>query len=168
MNNNNILDISFYQIQLFLAVARERNFSRAAEQMSLSQPTLSKRITYIEDMLGVRLFDRNQRPVALTAHGEVLFDAWGKLLAGYEESIDRMLQGPDAAKRITMALIDSSSPEITPVLTTGAQMELEEADFSFRWDYVRYPEFRERLHSGEADLAFISLLAANSHMEGLE
>lgn len=168
MNNNNILDISIYQIQLFLTVARERNFSKAAERLNLSQPTLSKRIAYMENMLGVSLFQRRERPIALTAEGEILFEHWERVLKDYEASIDAMLNKPGEPDCVLkVCLIDSSSPDITPVLTTGAQMEVEVPGFSFQWEYVGYPEFREKLHMGECDIAFVALMVANDLMEGL-
>ena len=56
----------------FLAVARQRNFTRAAEQLGIAPPTLSRQIQDMEKQLGVRLFERSQREVCLTAAGEAL------------------------------------------------------------------------------------------------
>lgn len=160
--NNNFLDISIYQIQLFLTVARERNFSRAAEQLHLSQPALSKRISYIEDTLGVKLFLREQRPIALTPEGKILNQKWEILLQEFEKSIEEMLHQPQVPeKQLNVCLIDSSSTIIMPVLETGCQMGAEGGEFEFRWEYVRYPEFREKLSSGESDLAFVALMATD-------
>ena len=56
-------------LQYFLAVAREGSFSRAAETLYLSQPTLSRQIREMEEELGVRLFERTNRSVRLTQDG---------------------------------------------------------------------------------------------------
>ncbi len=57
--------------EYFLTVAREHNISRAAEKLFISQPSLSQHIAKLEEMLGVRLFDRSQNPLALTQGGQM-------------------------------------------------------------------------------------------------
>ncbi|MGE7957072.1 LysR family transcriptional regulator [Pseudomonas sp. NPDC089530] len=56
----------------FLAVARQRNFTRAAEQLGIAPPTLSRQIQDMEQTLGTRLFLRQQREVSLTEAGAAL------------------------------------------------------------------------------------------------
>lgn len=59
-------------LEAFLAVAGTRSFSRAAEQLHLTQPAISKRIASLEQQLAVRLFDRIGRHVQLTEAGRAL------------------------------------------------------------------------------------------------
>lgn len=66
------MDVSFRQIRAFVAVAQWRSFSRAAEDLNLSQPALSARIRELEGALGLKLFGRTTRSVQLTAGGEHL------------------------------------------------------------------------------------------------
>ncbi len=58
-------------IRYFLAVAEQRSFTRAADALHVSQPTLSQQVRQLEDTLGVQLFDRSGRTVRLTEFGEV-------------------------------------------------------------------------------------------------
>lgn len=60
------------QLTYFVAVARKLNFSRAAEELPVTQPGLSQQIRVLEAELGVQLFDRTGKRVALTRAGEVL------------------------------------------------------------------------------------------------
>ena len=58
-------------IQYFLAVAKHKSFTRAAEALFVSQPTLSQQIKQLEDSLNVQLLNRNGRNIQLTSEGEV-------------------------------------------------------------------------------------------------
>lgn len=73
------------RLQIFWAVAEQRNFSRAAELLHMAQPTVSQQIQGLEDSLGVRLFDRTSKSVALTAAGRALYDRTGPLLQQFAE-----------------------------------------------------------------------------------
>lgn len=55
----------------FMALARTRHFSRAAEAQNVAQPTLSRRIKLLEDEMGVVLINRNTLPLSLTPAGEI-------------------------------------------------------------------------------------------------
>jgi DNA-binding transcriptional LysR family regulator len=61
-------------LRYFLAVAREENMSRAAEQLHVTQPTLSKALKALEDELGKKLFTRHSFSIALTEEGVLLRD----------------------------------------------------------------------------------------------
>ena len=58
----------------FRTVAHERSFSRAAETLSLSQPSVSHQIALLETEIGVRLLDRGRGGLRLTRAGEVLLE----------------------------------------------------------------------------------------------
>ena len=68
MNQN----LSLYRI--FYTVARSGNISRAADELFISQPAISKSIRKLEQSLDVTLFSRNSRGVQLTEEGELLYD----------------------------------------------------------------------------------------------
>src|SRR6202161_585450 len=62
------------QLEYFIAVAAELNFSRAAERIHVVQSALSAAVGRLEKELGVELFDRTKRQIALTPAGEVFLD----------------------------------------------------------------------------------------------
>ena len=64
-------NLSSYRI--FYVVAEKGNISKAAKELYISQPAISKSIQKLEDNLGVRLFDRSSRGVTLTPEGELLY-----------------------------------------------------------------------------------------------
>lgn len=62
------------QLRYFVTVARERNFTRAAEKLNIAQPPLSRQILALEEEFGVTLIDRTKRPLVLTDAGRLLFE----------------------------------------------------------------------------------------------
>lgn len=70
------------QIRYFLVAAERLNFTAAAEQLYITQPSLSRQIAAIEDELGVKLFDRSNNIVRLTNAGKALYD---KLSVFYQD-----------------------------------------------------------------------------------
>lgn len=74
------MNISLRQLRVFLAVARQQHFRRAAESLHLSQPAVSRHIAELEAELGLKLFDRNTREVVPTDAGRYLESAIGRVL----------------------------------------------------------------------------------------
>ena len=69
------------QLQYFIAVAETLNFRKAAEQLHLTQPPLSRQIRQLEEALGVELLVRDRRQVSLTESGRLLLQRARRLLA---------------------------------------------------------------------------------------
>ncbi|WP_371371148.1 LysR family transcriptional regulator [Sporomusa aerivorans] len=64
--------MEFRVLQYFLAVVREESITRAAEVLHITQPTLSRQLAQLEEELGVNLFSREKRKIALTNEGVLL------------------------------------------------------------------------------------------------
>jgi DNA-binding transcriptional LysR family regulator len=78
----------FTELSAFVAVAEHRNFTRAAAQLGISPSTLSQTIRAFEERLGVRLFNRTTRSVALTEVGERLLVEAQPVLDGIDKAIE--------------------------------------------------------------------------------
>ena len=72
--------MELYQLQYFVEVARNRNFTRAARRLNLATPALSLQIQKLEKELGTRLFNRGQKETVMTPSGEMLFEKAQALL----------------------------------------------------------------------------------------
>lgn len=75
-------DVGIEELQTFLAVAELGSFSRAAEHLSLSQPSISNRVKRLEGKLSVRLLDRTTRRAELTVAGQLLYREATETLLG--------------------------------------------------------------------------------------
>lgn len=73
-------------LNYFLAVAREENFTRAAQMLHVTQPTLSRQIAQLEEELGVKLFTRSNHNIILTEDGMILKRRVQELLALAEKT----------------------------------------------------------------------------------
>lgn len=60
------------QISIFLAMTENLSFSKTAEEFFITQPTVSRQISMLEEEWGVRLFDRNKRHVSITKAGTLM------------------------------------------------------------------------------------------------
>ena len=81
------------QYKIFYAVAKAGNISKAAKELFISQPAISKSISKLEENLGVSLFTRNSRGVQLTVEGQVLF-------SHVSNAFDTLGRGENELKRI--------------------------------------------------------------------
>ena len=87
------MDQNLSQYKIFYEVAKAGNISKAAKELYISQPAISKAISKLEDSLGLSLFTRSSRGVQLTAEGEVLFEHT-------KEAFDALERGELELKRI--------------------------------------------------------------------
>ena len=103
--------MEMHQLRYVVAVARTGNFSRAAEQCHVAQPSLSQQIQKLEDELGERLFDRMKREAKLTAHGEVFLRRAVKIL---EEVDAAKREAADAQDLLRGTMAIGVQPTIAP------------------------------------------------------
>ena len=80
MREINLYNISVLDLELFMNVAKYGSFTKAGEKLFMTQSVVSKRISQIENELGLSLFIRNKRQVVLTPAGRVLEERIGNVL----------------------------------------------------------------------------------------
>ncbi|WP_144802476.1 LysR substrate-binding domain-containing protein [Curtobacterium sp. BH-2-1-1] len=105
------MDVDLRQLRAFLAVADELHFGRAASRLRIAQPALSQQIRRTERDLGVDLFVRTSRSVALTSAGHVLQGRVRSLLDQVERDLDEVVRvGRGEAGRLDVGFVVSALP----------------------------------------------------------
>lgn len=129
----------FNDLLWFLAVAKERSFTKAAARLGIAQSTLSHTIKRLETQMGIRLLARTTRSVALTEAGERLQESLAPRIDEIEADIATLMSfrdKPSGTIRITLsdhALAGFVWPKLKPVLKTYPDIKLElSLDTSFR------------------------------------
>src|SRR3989337_268334 len=126
-------------LRYFLAVAEELNFTRAAERLHFAQQALSSAIRNLEADLGVQLFTRSTRHVALTAAGEALVGGARHVLESAAEALDevkRVGTGQSGRLIVGFSTAAGSVPKVRDIIRRFSQADpdvdvrLVEHDFS--------------------------------------
>lgn len=88
-------NITFQQLEALIHLVAERNFSRAAVRMALTQPSLTKHIQKLEEAAGCRIVNRDAAGVTLTPEGHILYDIAKKVIGLRSEARDRLAKLAD-------------------------------------------------------------------------
>lgn len=103
------------QLRYFLSVARHRNFTGAAKEFYLTQPAITHQISALEQDLGVSLFQRTTRSVALTRAGELFLEDAKRMLDLEERARERMRQAQRAENLVLrVGYLNSPSRHFLP------------------------------------------------------
>ncbi|MDR2487339.1 MAG: LysR family transcriptional regulator [Clostridiales Family XIII bacterium] len=162
-------NITFQQIETFLNVARHLNLSRAAEEMFISQPALSKTLQRFEEGVGMRLFYRSNQGVRLTPEGEYLFSTLEPLYTNIDKAIctaSNISASPPRTLRIIEPSTYDAVEDFDEVKGFVRQFEELYPDVVIVESLGDFPELRRTLEFGEADLAIAQDFALPS-MEGV-
>src|SRR5277367_6069722 len=124
-------DLDLRDLDAFVAVARTRNFRRAALESRVSVSSLSQRLRGMEERLGVRLMNRTTRSVALTEAGELLLARVAPAMRDVSEALDQvrdMRDVPSGRLRINApppAIDLVLAPMVTPFIEAYPQIDVE-------------------------------------------
>ncbi|MBV8626742.1 MAG: LysR family transcriptional regulator [Paraburkholderia sp.] len=111
------MDLSLRDIRAFIAVAQTGSFTRAATRLHLSQPALTVQVRRLEETVGVKLFDRNSRSVALTPTGRELLPMLQKSLHDMEQVlIDARELGNGSSGTVRIACLPTFAASVLPEL----------------------------------------------------
>lgn len=140
-------------LRYFLAVCEERNFTRAADKMHVSQPALSKQIKDLEAELGVALFIREHRKVSLTQEGYFLRDRAQDIL-NLTDATEKSLQKDKIISGV-LRIGAGESPQLNKVMKLLGEIALKYPDVQIDIDDANGDEIEEKINNGVYDFGII-------------
>jgi DNA-binding transcriptional LysR family regulator len=147
-----------YLVRYFLAVAELGNFSRAAELVNVTQPTLSVGIAKLENQLGAKLFERNKRRVTLTAAGSRFLVHATQIAHEYDLAL-RAVSGTVKPRHLRLGILSTIPTRLVEEIVVRHR-ELQSGE---RLDIIDGSErdLRNRLEDGRLDIA-LTIVRPNS------
>jgi DNA-binding transcriptional LysR family regulator len=149
-----LMRMTFRQLQIFRAVCESRSYSRAAEEMALTQPAVSLQIRQLEELLGQPLFDYIAKKLYLTPAAEALLraseDVFGRL-----EALDMQLSDLQGSLQGQLSLaVESSAKYLVPHLF--AAFREQHPEVSLQLVVVNHAQAVRRLSASRDDLLIMS------------
>ena len=149
-----LMRMTFRQLQIFRAVCESRSYSRAAEEMALTQPAVSLQIRQLEELLGQPLFDYVAKKLYLTPAAEALLraseDVFGRL-----EALDMQLSDLQGSLQGQLSLaVESSAKYLVPHLF--AAFRAQHPEVSLQLVVVNHAQAVRRLSVSRDDLLIMS------------
>ena len=148
-----MININLQSIRYFEMVARYEHYTKAANELYITQSTLSKAIENLEDELGVKLFEKQGRNVRLTFYGRILRDYVQRGTAEIEKGIQTVQNlANEQSGTVRTAAIYSAGSLLLPQYMKGFSDEYP--DIKLR--YMQIPTYRilDNLLNGDIDIGF--------------
>lgn len=152
------------RLQVFHAVARQLSFTKAAEQLFMTQPAVTFQIKQLEEHLNTRLFERNHGRIALTPAGELVF--------GYAEKI--LTLSEELETRVGELTGEISGPLLLGASTTIAEFFLPQILGEFK---AAHPHVQARMTVANSEIIEkrvaehtldLGLIESSSHLQGVQ
>lgn len=139
------MSISPKQLRIFVALAESLNFSKTAQALHLTQPTLSRIIKELETAMGTQLFERSTRYVKLAPAGATLLEHATRVVHQYDQGIESLLgRAAIQAQHVSVSALPSLASILLPKVTRDLQQT--------------HPHARLTIHDGSAESALDRLL----------
>lgn len=153
------MNITLNQLRAFVAVARERSFTRAAETLATSQPSISLLIKQLETALGLKLFDRTTKELHLTAEAANFLPTIERLNEDLDAALQDLLATAERRRgRVSLAVLPSIATNVLPDTVASFAAKYPNIRISVRDDNTK--AICQQVRNGEVDLGVAG------HVEG--
>ncbi len=148
--------MNIQQFQYILAVAENRHFELAAEKCFVTQSTLSTMISRFEEEVGIRVFDRKRKPVALTQEGLIIVEHLKRIVNDLEQlkEISREMKG-EIKGNLSISVIPTVAPYLLPLFLQSFADKFP--DLHIRVNEQSTDEIIRQLKARELDIGILSI-----------
>jgi DNA-binding transcriptional LysR family regulator len=147
------MHLTFRQIEVFTAVARHENYTRAAQELHLSQPAVSMQIRQLEDSIGLPLFEQVGKKIHLTDAGRHMYSVGRQIadILGEAEEVFEAFKGVERGS-LSLSVATTASHFATRLL---AEFSKQHAGIIISLDITNREVLRKQLENNEPDLVIM-------------
>ena len=146
--------MEFRRIEYFLVLAEKLNYAKAAQELCISTPALTKQIQLLEKELGTTLFERSTHHVALTENGILCQNQFASVKAHYDEALSIVQKAVKSKHRTVRLGFFAPLPKQQLVNPIIHALTSEFGDIDFDISVNNMDSLREQVKKQELDLAF--------------
>ncbi len=146
------MDLDLRKLRYFLAVADRLHFGRAAEELHIAQPALSRQVRALEQDLGASLFTRDRHSVVLTDAGRQLLADAGPLLASADAIRRRVTTAASGSRRLVVGFRTG-----IPVIPAAQAFKARHPDVVVDVQRIEWDDQATMLLDGRIDVGYVRL-----------
>jgi LysR family hydrogen peroxide-inducible transcriptional activator len=159
--------VSLRQLQYLVAVGETRSFHRAAELCRVSQPSLSAQVAEAENVLGVRVFERDRRRVLVTGAGAEVLRRAREILIAADDLMDGVARwGDPLGGKLRIGVIPTVAPYLLPRVAPRLRRAFPR--LQIHWTEERTATLVKLLAAGELEAMLVALEAELGDVEHAE
>tara|TARA_Y100000991_G_scaffold135495_1_gene102103 strand:+ start:440 stop:1351 length:912 start_codon:yes stop_codon:yes gene_type:complete len=148
--------ITLEQIKCFIAVSKELNFRKAAKNLNMSQPPVTRHILNLEHHLKTKLFNRNSRSVKLTKDGTLFLTHASEIISRIDDATNIMIKSKDnLTGSISLGFVPSMASNILPLIANHFRNNFPQIKLIFK-EYMSFEQV-PALNAGNLDIGLTRL-----------
>lgn len=153
------------QLQYFQTIARTENYHLAAEELYISQPSLSRAIAALEKELGILLFEKSGRGIALTKSGSLFLEYVDRILDDCHIAVYKMKQLASAGGRIDIGYVFPLANSYMPHMARSFLSIEENKNVTFSFHQDQTSSILNGIKKGQLDVGFCSFVDYEPDLE---
>lgn len=157
--------MNLYHLRYFVTMARLEHYTKAAEELLITQPSLSNAISTLESELGVTLFEKEGRNVALTKCGRIFLKDVEKSLEILDLGVNNLKMIGKGEGTIEIAFLSTLGTNLVPTLVHDFMNHNKDKSIEFNFNTGVTLDIIEGLKANKYDIAFCSKVERESSIE---